>query len=241
MVNYQLVFEKLQCIGKEISSYLLDNFEKFSKDFIFYKDNGSEIVTQIDLDIESKSIDFLKNFFPDSNFITEESFNYNKVDSSKELIFIIDPIDGTSNYVYGIEYFCFSIGVLSYGEFIGGIVVAPILKEVFFAMKNYGAFYQYCDEIVPFEEILKNRRYHEHKYLIGTTYPCINLIYNRLSKKVSVRIFGSTAITVCYSLIVANVINANFMFKYNESANNYALIIHRDRNELGKLKEILGF
>ncbi len=65
MVNYQLVFEKLQCIGKEISSYLLDNFEKFSKDFIFYKDNGSEIVTQIDLDIESKSIDFLKNFFPD--------------------------------------------------------------------------------------------------------------------------------------------------------------------------------
>ena len=262
MLNYQLILEKLQLISDMVSEYLLDNFEKFSKDCIFYKEDGVEIVTQIDLDIENKTISFLKDFFPEALFISEESQINNKIDNSKELIFIIDPIDGTSNYVYGIEYFCFSIGVMSFGKFIGGAISAPILDEMFFAMESFGAFYKHHDKIVSFEEILRNRRYHEHKYLIGTTYPCINLIYNKLSKKVSVRIFGSTAITVCYSLIgkldgvisnctklwdvagalgIASVIDANFMFKYNEEAKNYSLILHRDRKELQNLKEILNF
>jgi myo-inositol-1(or 4)-monophosphatase len=280
MLNRQLILDKLCEIENLVSKPLLNNFEKLINGEVFYKNDQDEIVTQIDLDIEKIVINFLKDSFPDAYFISEETPIEENGYHSKELIFIIDPIDGTSNYFYGVEYFSVSIGVMSFGEFIGGIVVAPMLKKVFFGMKDCGAYYKYeslesddsinsnadvCyrykSNVVEINDILRTKSYHKHKYLIGTTYPCINLIYNKLSRKVSVRVFGSIALTISYALTgkldgmitnsakiwdiaaaigIANAMGFKFLIK-QKTFNSYSLILHRRPEEIEKIKELLGF
>lgn len=263
MLDYNLVMSKLQEVSEVASELILKKFLKLKSDGIFYKQDQTEIVSQVDITVEKIVINFLSNSFPSAQFISEEMNAIPSIESNMdELLFIIDPIDGTSNYIYGIEYFVLSVGIMSFGRFIGGIVIAPYLKEVFCAVENCFALYKVKNKSISFKEVLRNRNFHQNKYLIGTTYPCINLIYDKLSKKVSVRIFGSVALTACYSLIgkldgfisnkakiwdiagaigIAAVLGVKFFMKYNEYDETYSLILHRDEKELEKLKLLLGF
>ena len=177
-------------------------------------------------------------------------------------MFLIDPIDGTSNYIYGLKEFGFSIGVMSFGEIIGGVVIAPILNEIFYGMKDCGAFYKKNDTIYKIDDIRKSLITKNHKYLIGTTYPCINLVYNKLSKRISVRIIGCVSITICYALIgkfdgfvsnsakiwdvagaigiAKNMTDLHLFMKFNSVKNNYSIAMHREEEQLFILRDILS-
>jgi myo-inositol-1(or 4)-monophosphatase len=264
--QYSFILEKMIEIGKSASEFLKKNFLTLEKNKIFYKENDTEIVTQIDLDIHNFTIDFLKHLFPKAKFISEEDYEcdseHNLLETSDELTFIIDPIDGTSNYIYGLDQFCFSLGVAYFGKIIGGVVISPMTNEMLYGMKDCGAFYQKNDKVENISKIRENLITKNHKYLIGTTYPCINLVYNKLSKKISVRIPGSVSLTICYALIgkfdgfvsnstkiwdiagvlgiAHNIQNLNFFMKYNDENQKYALAIHREESQFQILKEILS-
>jgi myo-inositol-1(or 4)-monophosphatase len=280
-INEQFLLERIIEMINPISEILKNNFLSLKEDKIFYKENETEIVTQIDLDINHYTINFLKKFFPNACFISEENlpyYNYtnnsnnnahknnffdinDELNIKEELIFIIDPVDGTSNYAYGLNQFCFSLGVMSYGKMIGGIIIAPLTKEIFYGMRNCGAFYQFEDKIQNINEIYSNLTKKNHKYLIGTTYPCINLVYNKLSKRISVRIIGSIALTICYALIgkfdgfisnsskiwdiagaigiASNIKNFHLFIKFYSEKNKYSLAIHREESQFQILQNIL--
>ena len=263
--DHSFILEKILKVANLASNILMKDFLILQKDKVFYKENNTEIVTQIDLDIHDLTINFLKEFFPKAKFISEEnSDNHQNEEFDKiieELVFIIDPIDGTSNYIYGLDQFCFSLGVMSFGELIGGVVISPITKETFYGMKNCGAFYQKDENITLIDDIYDNLITKNHKYLIGTTYPCINLIYDKLSKKISVRILGSVAMTICYAMIgkfdgfvsnsakiwdiagaigvSSNIKKFNLFMKYNSEKDKYVMAIHRIPDQLEILKNIL--
>ena len=264
--KYQFILEKIiECA--ELASHILQkDFLMLQQDRIFYKDVGTEVVTQSDLDIHNLTIKFLKDCFPEAIFISEEDDKYTHTDdvfkTTEELIFIIDPLDGTSNYIYGLNQFCFSLGVMSFGEMIGGIIMSPMTDEVFYAMKDCGAFYKKNKKIENIEEIYANVVTKNHKYLIGTTYPCINLIYNKLSKKISVRIIGSVALTIGYALIgkfdgfvsnsakiwdiagaigiASNMKDLNIFIRFDNKTNKYSMGVHREQQQFQILKEILS-
>ena len=59
----------------------------------------------------------------------------------KDNFWIIDPIDGTTNFLHGIPHFCVSIALKAYGEIISGVIFDPIKNEMFYAEKNNGAYF----------------------------------------------------------------------------------------------------
>lgn len=98
---------------------------------------GAGIVTEADHASEAYLMKNIFRKFPKSSIITEESGQFAGSDS---LQWIMDPLDGTSNYAHGFPYFCVSIGVLEQGKLKAGVIYNPILKETFFAGQGRGAF-----------------------------------------------------------------------------------------------------
>ena len=73
------------------------------------------------------------------SIISEEIGKILKAD--KNNFWIIDPIDGTTNFLHGIPHFCISLAYVSGDEILSGVIFDPIKNEIFFAEKNSGAFF----------------------------------------------------------------------------------------------------
>ena len=102
------------------------------------KKGPRDFVTKTDKHVEKILIEELSKSKKNYSFITEESGKINNKD--KENIWIIDPIDGTTNFLHGIPHFAICIALKSKGEIISGIIFDPIKDEMFFAEKNKGAY-----------------------------------------------------------------------------------------------------
>ena len=103
------------------------------------KKGPSDFVTNADLKAEKIIINELIKGKPNFSILSEENgFKKNK---DIENTWIIDPIDGTINFLHGIPHFAISIGLLSKGEMKSGLIFDPIKNEMFYAEKNNGAFF----------------------------------------------------------------------------------------------------
>ena len=103
------------------------------------KKSPSDFVTNTDIKVEKIIIEELKKARPNFSLLSEESGEENNKD--KRNTWIIDPIDGTVNFLHGIPHFAISIALKSNDEIISGIIYDPIKDEMFFAEKNNGAFF----------------------------------------------------------------------------------------------------
>jgi len=97
-----------------------------------------DFVTKTDKNVEKILIEELSKSKKNYSFITEESGSINNKDT--ENIWIIDPIDGTTNFLHGVPHFAICIALKSKDELISGLIFDPIKDEMFFAEKNKGAF-----------------------------------------------------------------------------------------------------
>ena len=103
------------------------------------KKGPSDFVTNSDLKTEKIIIEELKKARPNYSIISEENgFEENK---DKNNTWIIDPIDGTVNFLHGIPHFAISIALKSNNEIVSGLIFDPIKDELFFAEKDNGAFF----------------------------------------------------------------------------------------------------
>lgn len=97
----------------------------------------SDLVTEADLAAQSAIVDAVTTAFPDHDLLGEE--NLSAVRGRSDVRWIIDPLDGTSNYVHRFPYYCVSIGVESGGRPIAGVVYDPNRDELFTATAGGGA------------------------------------------------------------------------------------------------------
>ena len=96
-----------------------------------------DLVTEIDRESERLIVGYLLERFPDHGIIAEEGeYPPGKV----PFRWIIDPLDGTTNYAHGFPWFCVSIGLESEGELLAGVIYSPMHDELFTATKGGGAF-----------------------------------------------------------------------------------------------------
>jgi myo-inositol-1(or 4)-monophosphatase len=102
------------------------------------KKGPRDYVTKTDRHIEKILVEELSKAKKNYSFLTEETGVIKNKD--KDNLWIIDPIDGTTNFLHGIPHFAISIALQSKGEFISGLVFDPIKDEMFFAEKDRGAF-----------------------------------------------------------------------------------------------------
>ena len=98
-----------------------------------------DFVTKTDKHVEKILIEELSKIKKNYSFITEESGVIKNND--KENIWIIDPIDGTTNFLHGIPHFAISIALKSGDEIVSGLIYDPIKDEMFYAEKENGAFF----------------------------------------------------------------------------------------------------
>src|SRR3989338_4905238 len=120
--------------AKEASKIILTHYGNYGK--LKFK-NPRSLLTKVDLLSDKKIKGIISKKYPNHNFLTEES---GFTDKGSEYTWIIDPIDGTTNFTSKIPYFAVSIGLARNNEVIMGIVYNPCTKEVFFAERGKGAF-----------------------------------------------------------------------------------------------------
>ncbi len=97
-----------------------------------------DFVTKTDKNVEKILIEELSKIKKNYSFLSEE---VGKIDNKdKENIWVIDPIDGTTNFLHGIPHFAICIALQSNKEIVSGLIFDPIKNEMFFAEKNKGAF-----------------------------------------------------------------------------------------------------
>ena len=99
--------------------------------------NVRDLVSEIDRASEQKIISIIKSRYPDHAILAEESGGGVH---AVEYRWVIDPLDGTINYIHGVPVFCVTIALEHKGEIIAGVVYDPNLGELFTAEKGKGAF-----------------------------------------------------------------------------------------------------
>jgi myo-inositol-1(or 4)-monophosphatase len=95
------------------------------------------LVTEVDRICEGRIIEIIKETFPEHNILTEET---PMPEGSSPYRWIIDPLDGTTNYAHGYPFFCTSIALELEGKIVLGAIYDPLLDEFFTAQHGKGAF-----------------------------------------------------------------------------------------------------
>lgn len=110
--------------------------EKQQTDFQISKKGPVNLVTEMDILAEQMIVDRILNSFPDHRILAEESGGEK---GSVPVKWVIDPLDGTTNYAHGYRFFCVSIGVEVEGEMVVGVVYDPVCQELFSAVRGEGS------------------------------------------------------------------------------------------------------
>ncbi len=176
--------------GKTLMKYFRSNFEIENKE-------GSELLTTADKESEELIIAAINKEYPDIEIIAEET---NPESRKLKEAFIIDPLDGTNNFSYGIPVFSISLAYQSEGNLKTGVVYDPVHKELFYAEKGEKAFLNDCAISVSKREKLSNS-------ILATGFPYIKKtekdsnipeFSSLLMKARGIRRLGSAALDLCY-------------------------------------------
>lgn len=179
--------------AKEAGKILLEYYGKEIE--VAYKGAGTHnIVTEVDHKAEKFIIDAIKKNYPDHCILSEEGGSCGTKDSNFR--WIIDPLDGTTNYAHGYNIFAVCIGLEIDGEMVVGVVHAPYLKETFSAEKGKGAFLNGKQTHVSAETEVR-------KSLLATGFSYKDKTHNipyfeeLLLKGQAIRRCGSAALDIC--------------------------------------------
>ena len=124
--------------AEKASKILIRDFGELEKLQVSAK-GPSDFVTNSDKKVEKILIEELIKSRKKFSILSEEIGKINN--SDKDNMWIIDPIDGTTNFLHGVPHFAISIALKSKDEIISGLIFDPIKNEMFYAEKNNGAFF----------------------------------------------------------------------------------------------------
>ena len=185
------IFEKA---AKKAGKLLIRDFGEVENLQIHSKSIG-DFVTNADLKVEKNLLETLKYYYPNFTYISEE-FGELKGD---ENIIVIDPIDGTSNFIHGIPHVSIVIAKIINDEVTDGIIYNPILNEFFWSSKGKGAW---CNN----RRLRVSNRSLLSECLIGTGLPFGNSIYKNYLSEIDeilratagIRRLGSAGLDLAY-------------------------------------------
>jgi myo-inositol-1(or 4)-monophosphatase len=183
--------------AKEAGKFLKHNLGKV-REINLKSGQERNLVTEIDKKSEELIVCTIRKHFPNHDILAEESGSEHGKKSDYR--WIIDPLDGTTNYTHGLPIFCASIGLERKGEIIAGVIYDPNLDELYSAEKGRGAFLNGRRLRVSQTQELKQS-------LLVTGFPynvtenpdnCIEHFVNFLVTAQAVRRMGSAAIDLAY-------------------------------------------
>ena len=196
MYNDPKLITALKMAVNEAAFYIKDELEKVTDSDVEEKDMNS-LVTYVDKNAEKLLVARLSQILPEAGFITEEE---TEDITNREWTWIIDPLDGTTNYLHQIPYFSVSVALQQGKESVIGVVHEVMRGEQFFAVKGKGAFLNEKPISISKKEKL-------NQVLIATGFPYSNnydidkyfeILKTFLLKTRGMRRLGSAALDLSY-------------------------------------------
>lgn len=122
--------------AKEAGAFIRNERRDFDWSRVEQKQNFTDLVSYVDKEAERLIVDRLREAAPDAGFITEEGV----ATEAGEYRWVIDPLDGTTNFLHNLPLFCTSIALIKGNEELLGVVYEINSDEAFYAVKDGGAF-----------------------------------------------------------------------------------------------------
>lgn len=167
MLNYNQICHAVVEIAKTTAVYIQSERGKLISEQIEVK-GLNDFVTRVDKTSERMLVDALEELVEGAGFIAEENTKPQKGEVHN---WIIDPLDGTTNFIHGMPCYCISIALMENNEIVVGVIYELNLKECFYAWKGGGAFLNGTKIQVSKAAVLKNALlatgfpYYDYKWL----------------------------------------------------------------------------
>ena len=196
---------RLVCdIAREAGSYIRQERAGFSVDRVERK-HAHDYVSYVDKGSERMIVGKLRQLIPEAGFVTEEGTVESSSPSTQsdtlhaQLVWVVDPLDGTTNFIHGFAPYAVSIALIRGEEILIGVVYEIVSDECFYAWQRGGAW-------------MNGQPLHVGKSAINDALLCLQLPYNSDAYKPvverlinhfygnvgSIRMLGSAAIALCY-------------------------------------------
>jgi len=197
--------------AKEAGKILMDNFGRIER--VDAKD-ARELVSNVDIAAETRIIELIKARYPNHSILCEES---EEEATGSEYKWIIDPLDGTHNYIYGIRIFGISIALEHEAEIVLGVINMPYSGEIYWAEKGKGAYLN-GRPIQVSERMMKNALAIFDSTLHTEKTAKIGFLATLVDKTFALRMSGSAARNLTY---VASG-NADLVVEYSDKPWDFA-------------------
>ncbi len=136
-MNAEILIRQAIPLVKEVGGFIRQELINFDHRVTEIK-SPNQLVTHVDINSEKMLVERLRATSPDAGFITEEDTV--KDDRDADIVWIIDPLDGTTNFVHKLPVFSVSVGLMIKGKLAGGIVYEVNQDECFFAWEGGPAY-----------------------------------------------------------------------------------------------------
>ncbi len=201
MIDFKTIEKCVKEAGQMVLAADLENAS------VEKKKGDANFCTEYDVKVQKFLIDELSKILPEASFFGEEDTSNNVKDLNKEYIFYIDPIDGTTNFMFNYNHSSISVGLSKNGEMIAGFVYNPYVDEMYKGIKNEGAFLNGKPIKMEDKSVAEGiiafgcARYNENK--IDVLFSTVKELF---LKSLSIRSGGSAAIDLSRIAKGANVI-----------------------------------
>lgn len=195
-MDYKTLCFQVQEIARQAGTFIHNEQKKLSAGDIEVKSVAS-LVTYVDKTAEQQIVEALKALIPESGFVAEEGTAQS---NQEKYTWFVDPLDGTTNYLFGVSPHAVSIALAENGKLVLGVVYEIGQNEMFYAWKDSPA---YCND----KEIKTASRSKSEETLIGTGFPYydfdriddyIEAMRYLMKHTLGLRRFGSAATDLCY-------------------------------------------
>jgi myo-inositol-1(or 4)-monophosphatase len=205
MENLEKITRLVCAIAREAGSYIRKERAAFSLDKVERK-HAHDYVSYVDKGSEKLIVSRLREVLPEAGFITEEG---SAGHTDEQYVWVVDPLDGTTNFIHGFAPYAVSIALCKGREIIIGVVYEIVADECFHAWKGGGAYLEVRDKR---SEVRNEVPLEVSKSTINDALLCLQLPYNSDAYKPvitrliqhyygqvgSIRMIGSAAIALCY-------------------------------------------
>ena len=196
MEHLETLVRKVCEVAREAGHFIRKERKRIKQDAVHEK-RVHDYVSYVDKESERRIVSALRTLLPEAGFITEEG---SAVYQNEPYYWVVDPLDGTTNYIHDVSPYCVSIALRSREALLLGVVYDPSLDECFYAWQGGGAYLNGVPMHVSGVDCMENAfSFIELPYEAGrykqTGLHLINRLYGRVA---GIRMNGSAALALCY-------------------------------------------
>jgi myo-inositol-1(or 4)-monophosphatase len=196
MIDLQKIKSQAQELTLTVGEYIREQREIFTMNEVQSK-GLHDLVSYVDITSEKKLVEGLKNILPEAGFITEEG---KQNDDKNKYIWVIDPLDGTTNFIHGIPHYCISIALIENNEIVLGMVYDIPQHDFFWAIRHQGSYLNdkkiYVSDCKNLSDALIATGFPVNKFHRLTPY--LQLLETIIQNSHGVRRIGTAALDLCY-------------------------------------------